>query len=96
MIVSYDWLFHAQRNPALKKQIEDAVASGGDCELTWQQILRIGFEGKTQSAVVRPYAADSDFHAKVISVRISYRAIIQIINGDLDHLNDADFQWLNE
>ena len=92
MIMTYDWMIYAQNHPPFKKQIEDLIASGNDGELTSRDMHRIKFEAGTQTVVVTPYSKTSDFHRKIIPKRISYRAILQIINGNWNDLREVDIQ----
>lgn len=92
MIMTYDWLSYAQNHLEFKKQIEDAIFCGEDCELTLEEIYRIKFDSKTQSVVVEPFSENSNFHWKIVPKRITYRAVLQMMSGDWNNLSEEDIQ----
>ena len=89
MIMTYDWMVYAQNHPDFKKEIEEAIESGEERELTSRQIHGIRFEPERQSVVVTPFSDHSDWCVKIIPKRITYRAVLQAINGDWN-FSEAD------
>lgn len=90
MIMTYDWMVYAQDHPDFKKEIEEAIESGEERELTSRQIYRIRFEPSRKSVVVMPYSNDSDWGFKIVPKRIPYSAVLRAINGDWVHFSEDD------
>lgn len=94
MINTYDWIFYAYRHPDYKRQIEEILFSGKDCELAYEDMCRMRFDHATECVTVTAFSTDSPFQKKIWPKVISYSAILKIMNGDLDSLTQDEFRDL--
>ena len=95
MEMTYDWLNHARNNPELKQKIKDIINSCQNTELTYQNMYRITFENTSQSVIVRPFSETSDFHYKIFNTRITYRAVLKLIDGNFEDILSSDITRLD-
>lgn len=96
MIMTYDWMIYAQNHLKFKTEVENIIASGKDTEITCRGIYRLIFHGSEKLVVVKPYSDTSDFCHKIIPMKIAYRAVLQMMNGDWTNINEEDIGELEE
>lgn len=95
MEMTYNWLIHARTNHELRQKINDCINSRQDTEITYQDMYRITFEADSQSVIVRPFSETSDFHYKIFLTRITYRAVLLMIDGNLADIQPSDIVRLD-
>jgi len=95
MEMTYNWLVHARTDHELRQKINDCIDRCQDTELTYQNMYRITFESDSRSVIVRPFSETSDFHYKIFPTRITYRAVLLMIDGNLEDILPSDITWLD-
>lgn len=83
MIMTYDFIFYAQRDPQFMQQIRECIISRIDTELC-TKIHRLHFYGKPQLVIVKPLSTTSPFHEKVIPKTIDYQNLTRMLDGQWD------------
>lgn len=89
MIMTFDFIFQAQHNEILMKQLREAVWSDSDREIC-TDIHRIHFDVHRRVVVVRPYSKTSAFSHKVVPREITYDAFIKMLDMDWEHYASGD------
>ncbi len=96
MIMTYDWLAHAQKNSELKKQIEDALSCDVPQELFIDNLFRVLFKPQSQMVEVRALSEDCVWKCKIIPKRITYYLVREVINGNWNAFSENDIFDLDE
>ena len=96
MIKSYDWMIYAQNHPDFKEQIENIIATGKKLELNVDDTYRLTFNGEEKTVTVRAHSDMSPFHEKIVPMKIAYRSVTKMINGDWDNLCKEDFKEIGK
>ncbi len=95
MIMTFDWLPHAQVDRAWKTEIENALESEVKIVLTHMKMFRIVFDPDTQVATVCPFSEISDFYYKTKSAKITYSAVKRLLHGDFESIVQGDITYLD-
>lgn len=95
MEMTYNWLIHARTNQELRQKINDCIGSCQNTEITYQDMYRITFEADSQSVIVQPFSETSKFHHRIFRTRITYRAVLLMIDGNLADIQPSDIMWLD-
>ena len=90
MIQTYDWIFYARNHPDYRRQIEQAISDTRDRELTFRKTHRMKFDGKSQTIIVQPYAADIALSWKIVPARLTYRSVRLMLNDKFEELREDD------
>ena len=93
--MTFDFIFHAQHNEILIKQLREAVRSDSDIEIC-TDIHRIHFDAHRKVVAIRPYSRTSAFRHKVVPKEVKYEAFVKMLDLDWEHLElddiiDIDF-----
>jgi len=94
MIKTFDCFMLADRNPEFKIALENALGSGRDEELYFQDTHRLIFDSNSKTVVVKPYADDSPYACKIIPAKISYSAVEKMLSGKLDDFVEENIQYI--
>ena len=89
MIMTFDFIFHAQHNEILMKQLREAACSDSDIEIC-TNIHRIYFDAHRQVVAIRPYSKTSACCHKVVPKEIKYKAFAEMLDMDWKHLESDD------
>lgn len=95
MLMTFDWLIHAQNDRAWKEEIENALESKAEIELTHLNMFRILFDPDTQTTTVRPFSQTSDFHYKIKPAKITYLAVRRLLHGDFDGFVQGEITYFD-
>ena len=85
MIMTYDFIFYAQRDEKFMRQIRECIASRTDREIC-TEIHQLHFYGKQQLVIVKPLSKTSKFHEKVIPKIIDYQTLTRMLDGHWDEI----------
>lgn len=85
MIMTYDFIFYAQRDEKFMQQIRECIISRTDIELC-TEIHRLHFYGKRQLVIVKPLSKTSKFHEKIIPKIIDYHTLTRMLDGHWDEI----------
>ena len=89
------WLVWASHgNTALRNRVEAALRNGEPSEMTIEEMYRLRFVPEEQYVYVFPYSEESKYSRRIIPARFSYRAVENLMHGNMDDLMDDDIQWL--
>ena len=86
MIMTYDCLVFS--GPEFKAKIKEAINSNQETELIWDEMHRIRFDPNSKYAFIRPFSATSRFHYKILPMKISYCAVLKLVEGDFDYFSN--------
>ena len=94
MIKTFDCFMLADRNPEFKIALENALGSGRDEELYFQDTHRLIFDSNSKTVVVKPCADDSPYACKIVPAKISYSAVEKMLSGKLDDFVEENIQYI--
>lgn len=89
MIKTYDFLLTAKRDKNFRAQIDEAISRNIDCEIC-TDIHRLTFSSKSQTVAVAPKSNTSPFKEKIVSKRITYQALIKMLNDEWNSIASDD------
>lgn len=95
MIMTYDFVLMARRDPYLKEEILSAMKSDSTVDVL-TDIHRLHFQPDRQTVIVRALSDTSDFHWKISPKEITYRAVSLMLDGKWDALTEEDIQDVEE
>ncbi len=79
MIMTFDFIFAAQHDKILMKQLREAIQSGSDVEIC-TDIHRIHFDPHRKAVAIRPYSETSAFRHKIAPKEVSLE--VELPNTD--------------
>lgn len=86
MIMTYDFVFMAQRDNKLMEKIEKAIISQSD-KIIYTDIHKLVFLSSKQSLIVYPCSEDSLFCKKIVPKEIKYSAVRKMIDGKWEEIS---------
>lgn len=89
MLMTFDFIFMAQRDKILMKQLREAIQSDSDVEIC-TDIHRIHFDAHRKTVAVRPFSETSAFRCKIAPKEIKYKAFVKMLDMDWDDLASGD------
>jgi len=89
MIMTFDFAFMAQRDKALRTEIEQAILSKAD-SIVYTDIHKLSFSVSRQVVTVEPLSGSSLFRHKIITKAIKYSAIIKMLNNNWDNIGNDE------
>ena len=95
MIMTYDLVLMAKRDPHLKEEILSAMKSDSTVDVL-TDIYRLHFQPERQTVIVRALSGASDFHWKISPKEITYRAVSLMLDGKWDALTEEDIRDVEE
>ena len=72
------------------------ISDNKNIELTIDQIFRLNFDCQNQSVTVRPFSDTSYFHCKIIPKRITYSAVLKLLDKNFDDISEDDIVEIHE
>lgn len=92
--MTFDFVFAAQRDESLMKQVKEAVSSDVDVEIC-SDIVRLYFDSEKKTVSVRPYSETSAFPYKIIPAQITYHALLKMLANDWEEIGYHNgIEWL--
>lgn len=89
MIKTYDFLLIAKRDKNFRAKVDEAISSNVDCEIC-TDIHRLAFSSKSQTVVVTAKSTTSPFKEKIVPKKITYQALIKMLDGDWNSIDPND------
>ncbi len=89
MMMTFDFIFAAQRDIILMKQLREAIQSGSDVEIC-TDIHRIHFDPHRKAVEIRPCSETSAFHHKIVPKEVKYEAFVKMLDLDWENLAPDD------
>ncbi len=89
MIKTYDFLLTAKRDKNFRAQMDEAVSSNTDCEIC-TDMHRLTFSSKSQTVSVTAKSKTSPFKENIIPKKITYKALIKMLDGDWNSIGPDD------
>ena len=94
MVMTFDFIFMAQRDEDYMKQIKAAISSDVDVEIC-SDIVRLYFDQEKKVVKVSPYSETSPFHYKIVPAQITYYALSKMLANDWDGIDYHNgIEWL--
>ncbi len=91
MIMAYDFIMAAKRNKNFRSQIDKAVLSDSNNEIC-TDIYRLTFFPESQTVIVTANSDISAFKHKIIPKKITYRALMKMLNGEWSSMVPGDIE----
>lgn len=95
MIMTYDFIMTAKRNKNFRSQIDKAVLSDSINEIC-TDICRLIFYPESQVVIVTANSDTSTFKHKIITKKITYQALMKMLNGEWDSMVPGDIEDLDD
>lgn len=89
MIMTYDFILTAKRNKIFRSQIEEVVLSNSNNEIC-TDICRLTFFPESQMVTVTARSNANTFKHKIIPKKITYQALMKMLNGEWDSIDPGD------
>ena len=89
MMKTYDFLLIAKRDKNFRAKMDEAISSDMDCEIC-TDIHRLTFSSKSQTVAVTAKSNTSPFKEKIVPKRITYQALIKLLDGDWNSIGPND------
>lgn len=89
MLMTFDFIFAAQRDKILMKQLREAIQSDSDVEIC-TDIHRIHFDAHRKTVAIRPYSETSAFHHKIAPKEVKYEVFVKMLDMDWENLQFDD------
>ena len=96
MIMTFDWLVHAQNNSELKKQIEDALLSDVQQNLYIDDKFRVLFDPQSRMVEVRAISETCDWKHKIVPKKMTYDLVREVINGNWNAFSEDNIWDIDE
>ena len=93
---TYDWIIRSWNDKTLEQKIRSVISDNKNIELTIDQIFRLNFDYQNQSVTVRPFSDTSYFHCKIIPKRITYSAVLKLLDKNFDDISEDDIVEIHE
>ncbi len=91
MLMTFDFIFMAQKDNSLSKKIETALLSPVD-EVIYTDIHKLSFCALKQSLFVDARSEDSPFRYKIMPKEIKYSAVRKMLNNNWDDICEDEIR----
>jgi hypothetical protein len=95
MIMTYNFVFMAQRDNRLMEKIENALISQSD-KIIYTEIHKLFFSTSKQSLRVYPCSEDSIFCKKTVPKEIKYSAVRKMIDGKWEEISKDEIMDIDK
>lgn len=89
MIMTYDFVLTAKRNKEFRLQLDNAILSDLNSEIC-TDIHRLTFLSTSQVVIVTAKSDTSAFRHKIIPKKITYQALIKMLDGKWNDISPSD------
>ena len=89
MIMTFDFIFHAWKDEKLMCQLKESLIKKVDSEVC-TELHKIIFHADVKKVDIFPLMENSPFNCKIIPMRMTYNALIKMLNHDLDNFEKDD------
>lgn len=95
MIMTFDFIFSAQKNNNFMDKLKEAVQSDSDVEIC-TDLHRVCFDARRKVVIVRPRSETSPFRYKIVPTEIKYQAFLKMLDSDWEHLEADDIKYIDD
>ena len=88
--MSFDWILQARTDSIWREKICTELNSNTVNTITYQGMYRLTFNPDEKYVYVTAFSKNSEFYWKIPSKKISYDAVMNILNGNWDAIKKTD------
>lgn len=93
MLKTFDFIFTAKQDKNFRVKIDTAISSNMNYKIC-TDIHRLVFSSKSQTVAVTDKSTTSPFNKKIVPKRITYQALIKMLDGNWTSIASNDITEL--